>query len=42
MDVPPKIINGRTMVPVAFIAENLGCTVEWDEATKTVSISAKG
>ena len=38
LDVPAKIINGRTMVPVRFIAETLGCTVSWDEATKTISI----
>lgn len=43
LDVPAKLINGRTMVPVRFIAETLGCTVGWDEKTKTVSItSAKG
>lgn len=43
LDVPAKIINGRTMVPVRFIAETLGCKVEWEEKTKTVSItSAKG
>jgi hypothetical protein len=39
LDVPAKTINGRTMVPVRFIAESLGCTVGWDEATKTVSIT---
>lgn len=39
MEVPAKLINGRTMVPVRFIAESLGCTVKWDEATRTVSIT---
>ena len=39
LDVPAKIIGGRTMVPVRFIAETLGCTVGWDEKTKTVSIT---
>jgi hypothetical protein len=39
IDVPAKIINGRTMGPVRFIAETLGCTVGWDEATKTVTIT---
>jgi hypothetical protein len=38
LDVPAKIINGRTMIPVRFIAETLGCTVSWDESSKTVSI----
>ena len=27
------------MVPVRFISENIGLTVEWDNDTKTVSIS---
>jgi len=36
MDVVPVSINGRTMVPVRFAAENAGCEVEWIESTKTV------
>jgi hypothetical protein len=39
LDAPAKLINGRTMVPVRFIAETLGCTVQWDEASKTVNIA---
>ena len=43
LDVPAKLINGRTMVPVRFIAETLGCNVQWDEANKIVNIrSAMG
>jgi hypothetical protein len=38
LDVPAKTINGRTMIPVRFIAESLGCSVGWDEASKTVTI----
>lgn len=38
LDVPAKVINGRTMVPVRFIAESLGCSVAWNGETKTVSI----
>lgn len=30
LDVPASIINDRTMVPVRFVAENLGLTVEYD------------
>ena len=29
LDVPPKIIDGRTMVPLRFIGEALGAEVEW-------------
>lgn len=36
-DVKPQIINDRTMVPLRAIFEALGATVEWDDATKTVS-----
>jgi hypothetical protein len=39
LDVPPKIIDGRTLVPLRFIGEALGCQVNWDESTQTVSIS---
>jgi len=39
LDVPPQIINGRTMVPVRFISEGLGAEVGWDGATKTVTIT---
>ncbi len=38
LDVPAKIISDRTMVPVRFISESLGCNVEWKDATKTVII----
>ena len=37
--VVPIIINGRTMLPLRFIAENLGFHVVWDEATKTITLS---
>ncbi len=38
LEVPAKSINGRTMVPVRFISENLGATVTWDSQTKAVNI----
>ncbi|MDI6861581.1 MAG: stalk domain-containing protein [Caldisericia bacterium] len=37
--VVPMIISGRTMLPVRFVAENLGCKVDWDPTTKTVIIT---
>ena len=40
-DVKPRIINGRTMVPLRAIFEALGATVDWDDTTKTVT-SKKG
>jgi len=37
-NVVPEIINGRTMLPLRFVAEALGCEVKWDDATKTITI----
>jgi hypothetical protein len=37
--VVPEIINGRTMLPLRFITENLGCDVQWDGTTKTITIT---
>lgn len=38
LDVAPVAISGRTMVPLRFVAEALGCEVGWDEATRTVTV----
>lgn len=38
LDVAPKIENNRTLVPLRFVAENLGCKVEWNQNTKTITI----
>lgn len=38
MEVPAQLIANRTMVPLRFIAEALGCTVEWDGTTRTANI----
>ena len=40
-DVPPQIINGRTMVPIRAIFENMGATVQWDANTSS-AICTKG
>lgn len=39
LDVAPKIVNDRTLVPLRAVSESLDCTVDWDEATKTVKIT---
>jgi len=38
IDVPAKIINGRTMVPLRFVGESLGCSVIWHGETRKVEI----
>ncbi|MGC9001012.1 copper amine oxidase N-terminal domain-containing protein, partial [Caldisericum sp.] len=40
--VVPEIINGRTMLPLRFVAENLGADVQWDGTTKTITITYQG
>lgn len=37
-DVPPTIINDRTMIPLRALADSMGADVSWDEKTKTVDI----
>jgi len=39
LDVPPVVVEDRTLVPVRFVAESLGALVEWDNATQTVKIT---
>ncbi len=39
LDAPAEITNDRTMVPVRAISEAFGCTVNWDNDTKTVEIT---
>jgi hypothetical protein len=38
LDVPATILNGRTLVPVRFIAESLDADVGWDSSENTVEI----
>jgi len=40
LDVPARIINNRTMVPVRFVGEAMGADVAWDGATQTVAVSS--
>ena len=36
---PIIVLPGRTMLPLRFIAENLGCQVEWDPARREVKVT---
>ena len=42
MDVPPMIVNDRTMLPVRALATALDLEITWDDPSRTVSISTKG
>ena len=40
LEVPAKIVNERTVVPIRAISESLDCVVYWDEDTKTVYVNS--
>ncbi len=42
INVMPMIADGRTLVPVRFIAESFGAKVNWDEQEKTVTMDILG
>jgi S1-C subfamily serine protease len=37
--IVPVIVGGRTMLPVRFVGEQLGGVVEWNQATKTATLT---
>lgn len=41
-DVPPILLNDRTMVPLRFIAETLGAQVQWLAESRTAEIIVDG
>lgn len=38
----PKTINGTTMLPVRFVAENFKCEVQYDKGSNTVFVTSDG
>lgn len=38
LDVPPQIINGRTLLPIRAVAEQFGYNVEWNGSSRMVVI----
>ncbi len=38
LDSAPIIVSNRTMVPLRFVGETFGCTVQWDAAAREVNI----
>ena len=39
MNVPAKLVNDKTMVPIRFLSENLGYTVDWDGDTNMAIVN---
>jgi hypothetical protein len=42
VDVAPFLIGSRTLVPLRFIAQSLGATVNYDNSTRVVAIRSAG
>ncbi len=41
MDAPPIIIEGRTLLPIRYVAIPLGVSVDWNEYQQKVTVSLK-
>lgn len=41
LEVPSRIIDDRTFIPVRFVSESLGAQVEWDQSRNTVVIETR-
>jgi len=39
LDVPAEVKEGRTFVPLRFVSEALGASVDYDDETKTVTVT---
>lgn len=39
MDIPAKLINNKTMIPVRFVSESIGANVVWDNDTRSIYIT---
>ncbi len=42
LDVAPFVVGSRTLVPLRFIAQSLGASVNWNDSTSTVTIASRG
>lgn len=41
LDVAPTVINGRTMLPLRFIGENLGLKLNWNANSGTITLHVR-
>lgn len=41
LDVPPKIKDSRTFIPIRFVSEHLGYTVSWNGEKQEITIESK-
>ena len=40
IDIPAKIIDGRTLIPIRFISEKMGLSVVWDAKKRVIFINS--
>lgn len=40
INVPAKVLNGRTLVPLRFVSETLGARVNWNDQNRTITIES--
>ncbi|MEG6616994.1 stalk domain-containing protein [Peptococcaceae bacterium 1198_IL3148] len=38
LDVPPQVINGRTLIPLRFFSETFQCQVDWQQGANAINI----
>lgn len=38
IDVPPTVIDGRTLVPLRFISENFNCDVDYSDSSESLNV----
>lgn len=41
LDVPPKIVSNRTLIPIRFVSEALGYRVYWDQIARVAQIESQ-
>ena len=41
LSTAPLIMNDRTMIPLRVVSENMGAQVDWDDATREITIKTK-
>ena len=41
LDIPARMVDDRTFIPLRFVSEKMEAEVEWDDVTKTISITEK-
>ena len=39
LDVPARVVKGRTLIPLRFVSEQIGMNVKWDGQTKSIIIT---